>query len=79
MTEVTRCRQIMAKITVGISKKTMNAYINKFEDLIKELKRSLEHLQHYLDLLGNLQRKEIKIAKKYLFNPKNGQPYIQYA
>ena len=57
----------------------MDAYINKFEDLIKELKRSLEHLQHYADLLGNLQRKERKIAKKYMFTPKNGQPYAQYA
>jgi hypothetical protein len=44
MTEVTRCRQIMDKIKMGISKKTMDAYIMKFGDLIMELKRSLEHL-----------------------------------
>lgn len=69
----------MDKITVGISKKTMDAYIIKFGDLIKELKRSLEHLKHYVDLLGNLQRKERKTTKKYMLTPRNEQAHPQFA
>lgn len=78
MTELARCKEIMTKIAVGISRKTMEFYVIKFEDLVRELDLSLQHLQNYVNL-WLLQQQEKRKPKKYMLAHKCASGHQQQA
>ena len=57
MIELNRCRNIMSTISTGITKKTMDFYVEKFEGLIEEFILNTNHLENYVNLLNDIQKK----------------------
>ena len=47
----------MSTISTGITKKTMNFYVEKFEGLIEEFTLNTNHLESYVNLLNDIQKK----------------------
>jgi hypothetical protein len=48
--ELTRCRSIV-KLTKGISHKTMQLYVSRFDTLTSEMGSKLKFLNHYVSML----------------------------
>lgn len=46
--ELERCRNILNQLTTGITHKTMQFYIDRFEALVAELTTSTKYLEDYL-------------------------------
>lgn len=64
--ELDRCRQIMLKITTGISCRTLTFYTSKFETLISEMDSNVKYLQNYIELLHNIHRQEARQPNRRL-------------
>ncbi len=47
----------MSTISTGITKKTMDFYVDKFERLIGEFILNTNHLESYVILLNEIQKK----------------------